>query len=693
MTSLAQMAAEELDAPLSSMRAVMGDTGVCPVDTDGGTWGSLTTRNFGPVLRSAAAQARGVLLALASEQWGIPQADLFTQDGFVISRTDPNQRVSYATLAGGKSVEATLSPTPRPKAFAQFTLSGQPVRRIDAVEKVTGQAKYTADIQLPGMLYARILRPPAHGAKLQSIDTTAAAKLPGVTVKQVNGQWVVLHEKPDVAGEALDVIARTAVWELPQSGPNNETIHEYLVSRYPSGSVFRQRGSLATGESLATLKAESTYTTPYVAHAAIEPHAAVAAVEGGKVTVWASTQAPYQTRSETGAARVITPYVGGGFGGKAANPQAIEAAQIARSINQTVHLAWTREEEFFYDTFQPPSITKIRAGLDNNRRISFWDARIYCVGDRGAALFYDIPHYRILTFGTYSSQGPHPFKLGPWRAPGNNANTFARESHIDTLANLAGVDPLQFRLQHLKDARMRKVLEQAAAHFSWPASSPPGGRGYGLACGEDAGAYVVMMAEVEVDTNTGQVQVKRILCAQDMGQVINPAGARRQMEGCMMMGMGYALAEEILFSQGTIRTRNFHNYSLPKFSWMPQLETLIVENNALSPQGGGEPSIITMGAVLANAVAAAIGVRPNRLPLTPARVKALMQPPTPPVLNSPQRADSGIRLSWIGGPGIKLQKTASLTPPAWQDVPGTEGQSQMDLPVAEAASFFRLIKP
>lgn len=410
------------------------------------------------------------------------------------------------------------------------------------------------------------------------------------------------------------------------------------------------------------------------------------------MTVWASTQAPFLTRSESNAGRVITPYVGGGFGGKAANPQAIEAVQISRAVGQPVHLAYTREEEFFYDTFQAPSIVQIRAGLDDNRRITYWDAQIYCIGSRGASLFYDIPNYRIRAFGGWSSQGPHPFAVGPWRAPGNNANTFARESHIDALAAAAAVDPLEFRLMHLRNARMRNVLEQAATAFGWQSTKPSSGHGYGVACGEDAGAYVVMMAEVAVDEPTGDIRVERILCAQDIGQVINPAGARIQMEGSMMMGMGYALREEMQFSKGALHNVNFHSYSIPKFSWMPRLDTLLVENNRLTPQGGGEPSIIAMGAVLANAVADAIGARPDRLPLTPARVKAWMQAAAP-VIDPPQCTGNQIQLSWKGGPGTRLQRSRSLESPVWQDVPNTEGQHQIELPLTDAACFFRLIKP
>jgi isoquinoline 1-oxidoreductase len=460
---------------------------------------------------------------------------------------------------------------------------------------------------------------------------------------------------------------------------------------------------LATGESVAASKVDQTYYTPYLAHAPIEPHAAVVSIQGTQATVWASTQCPFAVRSSVAGilgfsssnVRVITPYVGGGFGGKAAYQQALEAARIAKAVGKPVNLAWTREEEFFCDTFQPASITKIRAGIDQNKRISFFDAQIYCVGSRGATIFYEIPHYRLRTYGNWDSQGSHPFAVGPWRAPGNNANTFARESQIDMLAVAAGLDALEFRLLHLQtvaSARMRKVLQKAAESFGWQPAPAPSGRGYGVACGEDAGAYVAMMAQVEVDMKTGAIRVLRMLCAQDMGQVINPEGARMQMEGSMMMGLGYSLGEELCFQQGRIETLNFDTYPIPRFAWMPKLETVFVENNSLAPQGGGEPSIITTGAVIANAVFDAVGVRANRLPMTRERILALVQA-LPLALNTPERAGDQVRLSWNGRPGVKLQSSPSLTQPVWQDVPNTEGQSSLTLQTTNNAAFFRLMKP
>ena len=701
MTALAQMAAEELDAPLSSMRAVMGDTGSCPADGDGGTWGSLTIRNFGPTLRSAAARARAVLIELAAQQLGLAADQLFTRDGYVISRADETVRISYASLAGGKNVEAHLATAPKLKDASQFTLSGKPALRIDAVAKVTGQAKYAADIRstdigVPGMLHACILRPPAFGAKLkpESLDTSAAEKI--ARIVKTGSLIAVLHEQPEVAAEALALIK--AEWDLPQSGSNDETIHQDLLPRAPAGQIAAQKGDLPSGERLAVAKVEQTYYTPYLAHAPLEPHAAVASVASGQTTVWASTQTPFALSSQVGG-RVITPFVGGAFGGKAlwqgaGNQQATEAVQLAKAAGQPVQVAWTREEEFFYDTFQPISVSKIRAGVGADHKISFWDSQVYFVGNFSMnVMFYDLPNHRTQVYGSWTDgKGPHPFNIGPWRAPGNCANTFARESHFDALAAAAGMDPVEFRLLHLKNARLRKVLETAAESFGWQSAKSPSGRGRGVACGEYGDTCVAMMAEIAVDRTTGGIKATRMLCAQDMGRVINPDGARMQMEGSMMMGLGYALSEELHFNRGAILDLNFDSYPIPRFSWMPKIETVLVGSDATALKGGGEPPIITVGAVLANALFDAIGVRPNRLPMTPSRVLPMVQQSSLLFLSQPARAGDQIRLSWNGGSGIKLQKTAILINPIWQDVPGSEGQSSISMPAADATAFFRLVQ-
>jgi isoquinoline 1-oxidoreductase len=483
------------------------------------------------------------------------------------------------------------------------------------------------------MLYAKILRPPAHGAKFVQADTDPAKNIDGLQFVKEGDFVAVLHEHPDVAEQGLAKIK--AQFDRPKTGVDDKTIFDHLLKSAPDPEIASQGGNLKTGEKLASTVIEETYLNSYVAHAPMEPHTAAADFDGKKLTVWASTQTPFRIKAfiaerlslPADNVRVIAPFVGGAFGGKSASRQALEAARLAKHIGKPVQVAWSRAEEFFYDTFRPAAIVKIRSGLNSSGRIAFWDYNVYYAGMRGSKQFYEIPHHKEVVHGRWRGRAGryHPFGVGPWRAPANNTNVYARDLHLNLMASKAGADPLQFRLEHLKDKRMLNVLQAAARKFGWQALKTPSGRGYGIACGIDAGTYVAFMAEVEVDKTSGNVDVKRVVCAQDMGVVVNPEGATTQMEGCITMGLGYAFSEEIHFKDGEIFDLNFDTYTLPKFSWLPKIETVILENPNLAPQGGGEPAIIGMGGVIATAIYDAVGAAVFQLPMTPARVKAAMK--------------------------------------------------------------------
>ena len=426
-----------------------------------------------------------------------------------------------------------------------------------------------------------------------------------------------------------------AEFDVPEVIVDDKNIFDHLLSVAPAANVLNQGGDLDDGKKLAAKKFESTYLNSYVAHSPMETHAALAQIEGDKATVWASTQNPFGARDQIAQAiglpaekiRVITPFVGGGFGGKTNNAEAVEAARLAKAVGKPVHVMWTREEEFFFDTFRPAAVVKINSGVDGSGKMAFWDYDVFFAGDRGAQQFYTVPNHRTAAHGGGwgGTRGSHPFATGAWRAPGNNTNTFARESQIDIMAAGAGFDPVEFRLNNLSDARMVRVLKAAAEHFGWTPAKAPSKRGYGVSCGIDAGTYVAAIAEVAVDAARGTVQVKRVVCAQDMGVVINPEGAKIQMEGCITMGLGYALTEEVHFKGGRVLDTNYDTYEIPRFSWVPKIETVLIKNNATAPQGGGEPAIILMGALIANAIHDATGARLFQLPMMPDRVKAAIQ--------------------------------------------------------------------
>jgi len=626
ITSLAQILADELNVSLDAVDMIMGDTDLCPWDM--GTFGSRTTRFFGPPLREAAAEARAILIQLASEHLQLDEKQLTVKEGVVVDKNNSQNRVVYAELAKGKSIEKHLPKKPPLKEVSEFSIVGRPALRKDGLAKVTGKAQYAGDIRMPGMLHARILRPPVHGAKLKSVDTSALQEDKEVKIVQERDLIAVLHLYPDAAELALSKIK--AQFDLPEAKVNPKTIFKHLLDVAPEGEVVTQGGNVDEGEKAARETFEATYLNQYVAHATIETHTALAKMDKDRVTVWASTQRPFGAKEEVAQAlgippqkvRIITPFVGGGFGGKSQNAQAVEAARLAKLTGKPVQVARSRQEEFFYDTFRPAAVVKIRSGVSEANQIVFWNFDVYFGGPRGAEQFYDIPHHRELSHGHYTGlPGAHPFGTGPWRAPGSNTNTFARESQIDMMAAKMGMDPLEFRLKNLSDQRMIGVLKAAAEKFGWGASPSPSGRGFGLACATDVGAYVATMAEVEVDQESGKVRVKRIVCAQDMGLAINPEGARLQMEGSLMMGLGYTLTEEVHFDGGRILDRNFDTYEIPRFSWLPKIETVLIQNSGFPPAGGGEPPIVCTGGVIANAIFDAAGARLFELPMTPERIK------------------------------------------------------------------------
>ncbi|MFC1492349.1 molybdopterin cofactor-binding domain-containing protein [candidate division KSB1 bacterium] len=628
VTSLSQTAAEELDVALDRINIIMGDTDLCPFDS--GTYGSLTTRFFHPPVKAAAASAKAVLMELASENLNVPESRLIADNGTIYERGRRNNSVTYGQLAKGQKITHTLSKEAVEKAVSEFKVLGKPTLRIDSREKVTGRAKFAGDIRFPDMLYAKILRPPAHRAELKSVDVSEAEKVKDITIVNEDGLVAALHRDPEEASKALDMIK--AEFDIPDEEVDDKTIFDHLLNNAPDGREYDKTGDLAAGEQQSSEIMEETYYNSYVAHAPIETHTATADYRDGKIEIWISSQSPFGDQRSISRnmdmppedVRVRTPFVGGGFGGKTSNRQAAEAARLSKITGKPVQVFWTRAEEFFYDTYRPAAVVKVKSGINDSGRIVLWDYRGYFEGRRGSDQHYDIPNNLITIYGEWmrTIPGTHPFSVGAWRAPGCNTNVFARESHIDVTAAKAGIDPLEFRLNNTKDKRMIGVLRAVADKFGWtPQTKFPSGRGYGIACGIDAETYQATIAAVTVNERTGAITVDRIVCAQDMGLCVNPQGSTIQMEGCLTMGLGYALTEEIHFKGGRILDTNFDTYELPRFSWLPKIETVIVESEVEAPKGGGEPAIIAVGGVLANAVYDACGARLYQLPMTPERVR------------------------------------------------------------------------
>jgi isoquinoline 1-oxidoreductase len=357
----------------------------------------------------------------------------------------------------------------------------------------------------------------------------------------------------------------------------------------------------------------------YIAHAPLEPRAALAEWNGGRLTVWTGTQRPFGVRGELAQAfglpeqdvRVIVPDTGSAYGGKHTGEAAIEAARLARAPGRPVKLVWTREEEFSWAYLRPAGLIEIRSAARADGTITAWEHDNYNSGSAGIQTPYEIANQRI----TYHpSQAP--LRQGSYRALAATANHFARESHMDELAHALGRDPLHFRLQSLRDERLRAVLEAAAAAFGWRGAAPPG-HGYGIAGGTEKGSYVATCAEVAVDRASGQLRVVRVVQAFECGAIVNPDGLRNQVEGAVVQGLGGALYEAIDFAGGRVLNPRFSSYRVPRFADMPAIEVVLVNRLDLPSAGAGETPIIGIAPALGNAIFAATGARLRALPLAP----------------------------------------------------------------------------
>ncbi|MBI9040867.1 molybdopterin cofactor-binding domain-containing protein [Lutibacter sp.] len=634
ITSLAQVVAEELEVSIQMVDMIMGDTELCPYDA--GTWGSLTTRFADPVIRAAAAEARQILLKLASEKLQEPIENLVANNGVIYVQHSETIQITYAELTKGKKIVETLKNKPTIKKSADFEIIGKPIISTDAIAKVTGKAQYSGDIKLPGMVYATVVRPDVFGSKKISVNAAELSIFEGVELVEEGDLVAVLHSNPEVANKAARKVK--VVWDAPKAEATDKTIFEHLNNTITDSKLFEEEGDLEAGKKASKTIVEAEYYDGYKAHAPMETHSATCYFEGDKLIMWASTQTPFGLREQLSKelnmalekVHIKQIFLGGGFGGKIYNQQAIEAAIIAKSCHKPVQLVWSRREEFMYDNFRPAALMKAKAGVDENGKLQLWEFDIYCAGTRGTKLFYEVPNNKTSVFNEKNVSGNshtnksnsisvHPFKTGAWRAPGNNSTTFARESHLDVTAFKLGIDPLEFRLNNLKNKDMIATLNLAAETFNWKRAKKEG-HGYGIALGEDAGTCVAIIAQVHVDKSTGIVTPIHIVCAQDMGQVVNPHGATVQTEGGVTMGLGYALYEDIEFTGGKLKAKNFNNYTITKFSVTPTITCAFIDKMDSKPQGGGEPAIICVGGAIANAVFDACGARVHQMPVTPERI-------------------------------------------------------------------------
>jgi len=612
-TSLTQAVAEELPVSLESIRMVMADTDLVP--WDGGTSGSRSTPQMNSQLRRVAATAREVLLDLAAKQFNTDRSSIVLFDGMA-SAAGSGEKISFGDLTKGEKIAITVSEDAPVGKAANWKVAGKSVPKINGRDFVTGRHKYSSDVNLSGMLHGRIVRPPSFASIVESVDVSAAAAMPNVHVVHEGDFVGVAATNSQIADRALNAIR--SEWKSEPQVSRVE-LFDHLRNTGQPGDQRRSQntGSMEQGLTEADHTHENTYTIAYIAHTPLEPRAAVADWKDGRVTVWTGTQKPFGVRSDLARAlnltedrvRVIVPDTGSGYGGKHTGEAAIEAARLAQNAGKPVKVVWTREEEFTWAYVRPAGVIDIVSGVQKDGAITAWEFHNYNSGSSAIATPYDVPNQSI-----QFHRADSPLRQGSYRGLATSANNFARESHMDDLAHAIGMDPVAFRLRNLSNDRLRAVVEKAAEKFGW---TPGVGDGVGIGCGIDKGSYVATCAEVQIDREKGDVRVSRLVTAFECGAVVNPRHLENQVEGAVVMGLGGALFEALDFADGRILNPRFSRYRLPRFSDLPEVQTVLIDRRDLPSAGAGETPIMAVAPAIGNAIFAATGKRIRSLPMVP----------------------------------------------------------------------------
>ncbi|HWV99473.1 MAG TPA: molybdopterin cofactor-binding domain-containing protein [Candidatus Acidoferrum sp.] len=614
---LTEAAAEELRVPVDHVRLVMADTSLVP--DDGLTAGSGSTPRTVPAVRQGAAAARELLVEFAAKRWGVDHTSIEVRDGKAIHPT-VKQPLAYADLAAddeaAKGLQEAIPADVRLTPVKDWQVLGKPTTRPNARDIVTGDHQYPSDISRAGMLYGKVLRAPAYGAKLTSIDLAPAQSMKDVVVVRDEEFVGVAAPTTFEAAAALEAVEKTAKWELAPH-PSSKGLFEYLKQHVRGGLPPNPFAEELTRAKQAL---HQTYQVAYVQHSPLEPRAAVAEWQEGKLTVWTGTQNPFGCRGELARAfhldeegvRVVVPDFGSGFGGKHTGEAGIEAARLARAAGRPVSLRWTRREEFTWAYFRPAALIEIEAGLDEQGRLSSWHFVNVNSGGAGIETPYRGGKSRSQFVGSEA-----PLRHGSYRALAATANHFARESFMDELAAAAHAEPLQFRLAHLENPRLRAVLEAAAQRFGWAdaVKKKDPNVGVGLACGTEKGSYVAACAEVEISQKDRKIAVRRVCEAFECGAILNPSNLLSQVQGAIIMGLGPALREEMVFENGEMLNPAFRRYQVPRFADVPQLDVHLLNRPDLDSVGAGETPIVAIAPAIGNAVFQATGVRLRAMPL------------------------------------------------------------------------------
>ncbi len=660
--ALAQMAAEELGVAPTRVSVVEGDTSLCP--DQGGTGGSTGLTRGGTEIRAAAATARRALLELGAAQLNRPAAGLTITDGEVRPLTG-GAGVGIGTLIGDRRFALKVDAKAPLIPAARHTSIGKPLLRPDVPDKCTGRHVYVQDFTLPGMLHGRIIRPPAIGATLVSVDESSLRGIPDTRVVRIESFLAVVAKDEWAAVRAATALKAT--WTDWQGLPGHQDLDRYSrTAALERDQSIVNRGDAPTAMRGAAKTLSATYFWPFQSHASLGPSCAVADVRAdGSATVWCASQGIHGLRTNLAKVfglppekmRVIFLDGSGSYGTNGGDHVAADALLLSKTVGQPVRVQWMRHDEHGWDPKGPQQLLDVRAGLDGAGRIVAWEtemwvpnaapgarallaadaARIAQEHGTGSGAItqngdppYDTDHVRVVA---HLIKGT-PLQLSNLRAPGKIANVFAVEAFTDELAAAAGVDPVEFRMKRLTDPRALDAISRTAAAFRWEPRTSPNprarqgnllvGRGFAYMRYKQAENYVAMAMEVAVDPSSGRIQVRRVTCAHDCGLIVNPDGLRNQVEGCIAQTLSRTLHEEVTFDRSHVTSVDWASYPILTFPEVPAIDVILINHPDQPLLGAGEAATAPVAAAVANAVFDATGVRLRTAPFTPERVKATL---------------------------------------------------------------------
>ncbi len=659
--AVAQMAAEELGIPVERITVVDGDTGLCP--DQGGTGGSTGLTRGGTEIRQAAATARQALLALGATRLNRPAAELVIDAGDVRPIAG-GAGVGVGALVDGRRLSLKVDPKAPLREPARYTVVGKPLPRPDVPAKCTGRQVWVHDFTLPGMLHGRVVRPPAIGATLVSVDESSIHAVPDVRVVRIENFLAVVAKDEWAAVRAASALKAT--WNEANGLPGSEGLDGWTRrAAIDRDQTIVNRGDAPAALSGAAKKISATYFWPFQSHASLGPSCAVADVRGDGATIWSASQGTHGLRANLSKVfglsqenvRVIFLDGSGSYGTNGGDHVAADAVLLSKTIGQPVRVQWTRQDETGWDPKGPQQLLDIQAGLDANGRIVAWDTQMWLPANvPGARALLAADAARLSQehgqgAGQITQNGDPPYQadnarvvvhwlketplqLSNLRAPGKVANVFAVESFTDELAAAAGVDPVAFRLARLTDPRALDVLNRVAQSFGWqprPSPNPQArqgrvlvGRGVAYVRYKQAENYVAMAMEVAVDPTSGRIEVRRVTCAHDCGLIVNPDALKNQIEGCIVQTLSRALHEEVRFDRSRVTSVDWASYPILRFPEAPPIDVVLIDRPDQPLLGAGEAATTPVAAALANAIFDATGVRLRTAPFTPERMKAAL---------------------------------------------------------------------